>query len=115
MFASNTPQSSGLSHPEPEAPTCQETAAFEAAAVRHRPDIQALCQLQDQRTTPASEYVRQHVLPFVSYGGTSMVSCMAMIGLIQGVASVNQDDMEYDYEISRSLRDQDDLPRADRF
>jgi hypothetical protein len=40
---------------------------------------------------------------------------MAMIGLIQGVASVNQDDMEYDYEISRSLRDQDDLPRADRF
>ena len=54
-------------------------------------------------------------MPFVSYGGTSMVSCMAMIGLIQGVASVNQDDMEYDYEISRSLRDQDDLPRADRF
>ena len=54
-------------------------------------------------------------MPFVSYGGTSMVSCMAMIGLIQGVASVNQDDLEYDYEISRSLRDQDDLPRADRF
>ena len=51
-------------------------------------------------------------MPFVSYGGTSLVSCMAMIGLLQGVASVNQDDMEYDYEISRSLSEQEDLPSA---
>lgn len=43
-------------------------------------------------------------MPFVSYGGTSLVSCMGLIGLIQGVASVNQDDLAYDYEISRAAR-----------
>ncbi len=52
-------------------------------------------------------------MPFVSYGGTSLVSCMGLIGLMQGVASVNQDDWEYDYEISHSLRDEAMLPRAD--
>jgi cell division protein FtsW (lipid II flippase) len=54
-------------------------------------------------------------MPFVSYGGTSLVSCMGMIGLLQGVASLNQDDLEYDYEISRSRREEQRLPRADRF
>ncbi len=53
-------------------------------------------------------------MPFVSYGGTSLVSCMGLIGLLQGVASVNQDDWEYDYEISHSLREEERLPRADR-
>ena len=35
-------------------------------------------------------------MPFVSYGGTSLVSCMGLIGLLQGVATVNQDDLTYD-------------------
>ena len=52
-------------------------------------------------------------MPFVSYGGTSLVSCMGLIGLIQGVASVNQDDLSYDYEISRSLQEAAMLPHAD--
>lgn len=53
-------------------------------------------------------------MPFVSYGGTSLVSCMGLIGLIQGVASVNQDDLAYDYEISHSLKEEAMLPEADR-
>jgi cell division protein FtsW (lipid II flippase) len=53
-------------------------------------------------------------MPFVSYGGTSLVSCMGLIGLLQGVASLNQDDLEYDYEISHSLNEEERLPRADR-
>lgn len=52
-------------------------------------------------------------MPFVSYGGTSLVSCMGLIGLLQGVASVNQDDLKYDYEISHSLGEQAWLPHAD--
>ncbi len=52
-------------------------------------------------------------MPFVSYGGTSLVSCMGLIGLIQGVASVNQDDLAYDYEISHSLMDEGDMPEAE--
>lgn len=51
-------------------------------------------------------------MPFVSYGGTSLVSCMGLIGLLQGVASVNQDDLEYDYEISHSQLEEDMLPEA---
>lgn len=51
-------------------------------------------------------------MPFVSYGGTSMVSCMGIIGLLQGVASINQDDLAYDYEISHSLQEEDMLPEA---
>ena len=44
-------------------------------------------------------------MPFVSYGGTSLVSCMALIGLLQGVASLNQEDLAYDYEISHSIHE----------
>ncbi len=51
-------------------------------------------------------------MPFVSYGGTSLVSCMGIIGLLQGVASINQDDIEYDYEISHSWQEEDMLPEA---
>lgn len=51
-------------------------------------------------------------MPFVSYGGTSLVSCMGLIGLLQGVASVNQDDLKYDYEVSHSRGDDDVLPLA---
>ena len=53
-------------------------------------------------------------MPFVSYGGTSLVSCMGLIGLLQGVASLNQDDLEYDYEISHSFHEELHLSRADR-
>jgi cell division protein FtsW (lipid II flippase) len=52
-------------------------------------------------------------MPFVSYGGTSLVSCMGLIGLLQGVASINQDDLKYDYEISHSLGEQAWLPNAE--
>ena len=52
-------------------------------------------------------------MPFVSYGGTSLVSCMGLIGLIQGVSSVNQDDLSYDYEISRSLNELNAMKEAD--
>ncbi len=52
-------------------------------------------------------------MPFVSYGGTSLVSCMGLIGFLQGVASINQDDLEYDYEISHSLGEAAALPHAD--
>lgn len=51
-------------------------------------------------------------MPFVSYGGTSLVSCMGLIGLLQGVATVNQDDLTYDYEVSRSRADEETLPFA---
>ena len=54
-------------------------------------------------------------MPFVSYGGTSLVSCMGLIGLIQGVASVNQDDLAYDYEISRSMQDMFGMPNAEDY
>ncbi|MEG2206747.1 MAG: FtsW/RodA/SpoVE family cell cycle protein, partial [Clostridia bacterium] len=53
-------------------------------------------------------------MPFVSYGGTSLVSCMGLIGLLQGVASVNQDDLAYDYEISHSMQEEAMMPEADR-
>ncbi len=52
-------------------------------------------------------------MPFVSYGGTSMVSCMGLIGLLQGVHGLNQDDLSYDYEISRSLAQQAGMRLAD--
>ena len=52
-------------------------------------------------------------MPFVSYGGTSLVSCMGLIGLLQGVASINQDDFAYDYEISHSLSEELTLPSAE--
>ena len=51
-------------------------------------------------------------MPFVSYGGTSLVSCMGLIGLLQGVASINQDELAYDYEISHSMGEASLLPRA---
>ncbi|MEG0048919.1 MAG: FtsW/RodA/SpoVE family cell cycle protein [Clostridia bacterium] len=53
-------------------------------------------------------------MPFVSYGGTSLVSCLGLIGLLQGVASINQDDLAYDYEISHTLQEESLLPDADR-
>lgn len=39
-------------------------------------------------------------LPFVSYGGTSLVSSMCLVGLIQGVESINDDDLKEDIRLS---------------
>ena len=35
-------------------------------------------------------------MPFVSYGGTSLVSSLCLIGLLQGVASINEDALKED-------------------
>ena len=45
-------------------------------------------------------------MPFVSYGGTSMVSCMGLVGLLQGVYTINQDDLAYDHQMSRAAVDE---------
>lgn len=39
-------------------------------------------------------------MPFVSYGGSSLVSSMALMGLLQGVASLNEDDLSEDIRIA---------------
>ncbi len=39
-------------------------------------------------------------LPFVSYGGTSLVSSMCLVGLIQGVESLNRDNVKEDLRLS---------------
>jgi len=40
-------------------------------------------------------------MPFVSYGGTSLVSCMGMVGLLCGVAARNEQDQEQDRRLAR--------------
>ena len=37
---------------------------------------------------------------YVSYGGTSLVACLCLIGLIQGVSSVNEDDLARDADLA---------------
>ena len=39
-------------------------------------------------------------MPFVSYGGTSLVSSLCLIGLLQGVDSLNEDDLEEDTRLA---------------
>lgn len=39
-------------------------------------------------------------MPFVSYGGTSLVACLCLIGLLQGVSSVNEDDLARDADLA---------------
>ena len=39
-------------------------------------------------------------MPFVSSGGSSLVSSMCLTGLIQGVASLNEDDLEEDLKLT---------------
>ena len=38
--------------------------------------------------------------PFVSYGGTSLVSSLCLAGLLQGVASLNEDDLDEDTRLA---------------
>ena len=40
-------------------------------------------------------------MPFVSEGGTSMVSCLCLIGMLQGVASRNEDLLKEDARLAR--------------
>ncbi len=39
-------------------------------------------------------------MPFVSYGGTSLVSSLCLSGLLQGVASINEDDLREDTQLA---------------
>jgi Bacterial cell division membrane protein len=39
-------------------------------------------------------------MPFISYGGTSLVSSLCLIGMLQGVASINQDDLDEDTRLA---------------
>lgn len=39
-------------------------------------------------------------LPFISYGGTSMLSSMCIMGILQGVASLNEQEVEEDRELA---------------
>lgn len=39
-------------------------------------------------------------MPFVSYGGTSLVSSLCLIGLLQGVESLNEDNLEEDTRLA---------------
>ena len=39
-------------------------------------------------------------MPFVSYGGTSLISCLCLSGLLQGVASINEDALREDTRIA---------------
>ena len=40
-------------------------------------------------------------LPFVSWGGSSLVSCLCLVGMIQGVASRNEDLLKEDARLAR--------------
>lgn len=46
-------------------------------------------------------------MPFVSYGGTSLVSSMCLIGLVQGVASLNEDDLDEDTRLAMLGREEE--------
>ncbi len=39
-------------------------------------------------------------LPFISYGGSSLISSMCLVGLIQGVESLNEDDLNEDAHLA---------------
>ena len=39
-------------------------------------------------------------MPFVSYGGTSLVSSLCLVGLLQGVASLNEDNLNEDMRLA---------------
>ena len=40
-------------------------------------------------------------LPFISYGGTSLISAMCLVGFIQGVESLNEDDLQEEARLAR--------------
>ena len=39
-------------------------------------------------------------MPFVSYGGTSLISCLCLVGMLQGVASINEDNLREDLQLA---------------
>ena len=46
-------------------------------------------------------------MPFVSYGGTSLLSSMCLVGLIQGVESLNRDDLAEDSRLALMAEEAD--------
>ncbi|MBR5345649.1 MAG: FtsW/RodA/SpoVE family cell cycle protein [Clostridia bacterium] len=46
-------------------------------------------------------------MPFVSYGGTSLLSSMCLVGLIQGVESLNRDDLAEDTRLALQAEEAD--------
>ena len=39
-------------------------------------------------------------MPFVSYGGTSLISSLCLVGLLQGVSSLNEDNLREDMRLA---------------
>ena len=44
-------------------------------------------------------------MPFVSYGGTSLVSCMGMVGLLCGVSAQNEKDRAEDERLTQGAEE----------
>jgi cell division protein FtsW (lipid II flippase) len=44
-------------------------------------------------------------MPFVSYGGTSLLSCMGLVGFLQGVSARIQADAEQDLAIAEAAEE----------
>lgn len=51
-------------------------------------------------------------MPFVSYGGSSLVSCMGLIGLLQGISSKTQDALAFEMQVSHVLQTGSTAPVA---
>ena len=48
-------------------------------------------------------------MPFISYGGTSLVSSLCLIGMLQGIASINSDDLDEDTRLATLGMEEEDF------